>query len=45
MDEMQAEHVILVVPKPYISAYPIDCRDRIWTISRFVQYIKIIEGK
>lgn len=44
MDEMQAEHVILVVPKPYISAYPIDCRDRIWTISRFVQYIKIIEG-
>ena len=43
MDEMQAEKVILVVPKPYISSYPKDKRDRIWTISRFVNYIKEIE--
>lgn len=45
MDEMQSENVILVVPKPYIAAYPKDRRERIWTISRFVQYVKIIEGK
>lgn len=45
MDEMQAEHVILVVPRPYIDTYPKDCRDRIWTIFRFVQYVKELEGK
>ena len=45
MDEMQAENVILVVPQPYIGAYPKDRKDRIWTISRFVQYVKMIEGK
>ena len=44
MDEMQAEKVILVVPKPYITAYPKDRRDRIWTVGRFVEYIKEMEG-
>ena len=45
MDEMQAENVILVVPKPYIATYPKDRRDRIWTLARFVQYVKMLEGK
>ena len=45
MDEMQAENVILVVPKPYIETYPKDRRERIWTLSRFVQFIKKIEVK
>lgn len=45
MDEMQTENVILIVPKPYIKAYPLDRQERIWTLSRFVQYIKEIEGK
>ncbi len=45
MDEMQAENVILVVPKPYIVTYPKDRRDRIWTLARFVQYVKMIESK
>lgn len=45
MDEMQAENVVLVVPKPYIATYPKDRRNRIWTLSRFVQYVKMIEGK
>lgn len=44
MDEMQSEKVVLVVPKPFISAYPKEKRDRIWTISKFVNYIKEIEG-
>ena len=45
MDEMQTENVILIVPKPYIKAYPPDRQERIWTLSRFVQYVKEIEGK
>lgn len=44
MDEMQAEKVILVVPKPYIAAYPKDRRDRIWTLGKFVSYVKEMEG-
>ena len=43
MDEMQKEKVILVVPKKYITTYPRDRQDRIWTIGRFVQYLKEIE--
>ena len=43
MDEMQEENVILVVPKPYISFYPNDRQNRIWTISKFINYIKEIE--
>ena len=44
MDEMEAEKVILVVPKPYISTYPRDRQDRIWTLGKFVGYIKEMEG-
>ena len=44
MDEMQEAKVILVVPQPYIKAYPADRRDRIWTLSKFVDYIKRMEG-
>ena len=44
MDEMQAENIVLVVPKEYHSSYPKDRRDRIWTIDRFVQYVKETEG-
>ncbi len=43
MDEMQAEGVILVVPKRYISSYPKDRQERIWTISKFVSYIRELE--
>ena len=44
MDEMQAEKVILVVPKPYIKTYPKDRQDRIWTLEHFVNYVKRMEG-
>lgn len=44
MDEMQAEKVVLVVPKPYITAYPKDRRERVWTVGRFVDYVKEMEG-
>lgn len=44
MDEMQSENVILVVPKPYIVSYPADRQERIWTISKFVSYVREVEG-
>lgn len=40
MDEMDAEQVILVVPKPYIKTYPQDRQDRIWTLGKFLDYVK-----
>ena len=43
MDEMQAENVILVVPKPYIAAYPRDRQDRIWTLAQFINYVREVE--
>lgn len=45
MDEMQSEKVTLVVPKPYIVEYPENCRERIWTLAKFVEYVKITEGR
>ena len=44
MDEMQSENVILVVPKQYIAAYPADRQERIWTLSKFVSYVREVEG-
>lgn len=45
MDEMQAEKVVLVVPKPYIKSYPRDRQNRIWTVGRFVGYVLEMEGR
>lgn len=44
MDEMQTEKVILVVPKAYHSAYPRERRERLWTLGKFVHYVKEMEG-
>lgn len=44
MDEMESENVILVVPKPYISSYPKSKRDRIWTLKKFIDFVKEKEG-
>lgn len=43
MDEMRSENVILVVPKPYLMAYPPDRRDRIWTLAQFIAYVRQME--
>lgn len=40
MDEMQAENIVLVVPKTYISTFPADRQDRIWTLAKFVSYAR-----
>lgn len=44
MDEMQAENVVLVVPKAYISSYPTDRQDRIWSLAKFVGFAREKEG-
>ena len=43
MDEMETEKVILVVPKAYHTAYPKEKRDRIWTLGKFVNYVREME--
>lgn len=43
MDEMEAEKVTLVVPKAYISTYPRDKQDRIWSLQEFVDYVKALQ--
>jgi type II restriction enzyme len=40
LDEMAIEHVILVVPYPYIETYPVEKRDGIWTLRKFINYTK-----
>lgn len=44
MDEMQTEKVTLVVPEPYIRTYPRSKQSNIWTLSRFVAYVKETEN-
>lgn len=44
MDEMEAEKVILVVPKEYIKTYPREKQERIWTVKQFIDYVKEVEG-
>lgn len=43
MDEMQAENVILVVPAAYIKSYPADRQHRIWSLQKFINYVKCVE--
>ena len=43
LDEMEAEQVVLVVPKPYIQTYPKEKQSNIWTLAKFVSYIKELE--
>ena len=44
MDEMEAEKVVLVVPKPYISSYPAEKRQGILTIHDFIHRVKALQS-
>jgi len=44
LSEMQTEQVILVVPKPYIVEFPRDFREQIWSLHKFIKFIKYIES-
>lgn len=40
MKEMQSEHVVLVVPKPYIKSYPPEFRESIFDLKTFIQFVR-----
>ena len=44
VNEMTAEKVVLVVPKPYIPAYPADKREGILTIADFIRRVKCAQA-
>ena len=44
LEEMEHERVILVVPKKYISLYPAVYQDKIWTVKKFIDYVKEVEA-
>ena len=44
LQEMEQERVVLVVPKQYISTYPPTFQGKIWTVKRFIDYIKELEA-
>jgi hypothetical protein len=44
LDEMQAEKVRLIVPKPYIEAYPKERRQEIWSLEKFIAYVREVIG-
>ena len=43
LEEMKSEKVVLVVPEKYIKTYPEKYQDDIWTVKKFIEYIKEIE--
>lgn len=44
MQEMESEKVVLVVPEEYIIHFPPETRERIWSIKKFVGYVKEVES-
>ena len=44
LNKMRAEKVILVVPAPYISAYPAQHRDMIWNLSGFISFVREMQA-
>lgn len=43
IEEMTAEKVVLVVPKQYITSYPKEQQDKIWTVKKFIGYLQEIQ--
>lgn len=44
LDEMAAENVQLIVPREYIQAYPPEKRAELWTLKRFIDFTRELEG-
>ncbi|MBR2770992.1 MAG: restriction endonuclease [Bacteroidales bacterium] len=45
MNEMAAEEVVLVVPKPYVKTYPVHTSMRIITLADFITFVKRIQSR
>lgn len=44
LEEMEAEQVVLVVPRPYVSSYPARFRASILTLEMFIQRMRALEA-
>lgn len=44
LKEMKDENVVLVVPAEYISKYPQQYQSEIWSVKKFIDYVKEIEN-
>ncbi|WP_407653972.1 type II restriction endonuclease [Candidatus Haliotispira prima] len=40
LTEMKSSGVTLVVPKPYLSSFPKEHREDIWTLDKFVRHVE-----
>jgi type II restriction enzyme len=40
LDEMRIENVILVVPQPYITTYPKEYQKSLFTLKKFIEFVK-----
>lgn len=40
LNEMKSSGVTLVVPKPYLASFPREYIDNIWSLEKFVRYVK-----
>lgn len=40
LKEMKSSNVTLVVPKPYLSSFPLEHRESIWTLDKFLKYVE-----
>ena len=43
LEEMKSEKVVFVVPERYIKTYPEKYQQDIWTVKKFIEYVKEIE--
>ncbi|MDE5776305.1 MAG: hypothetical protein K2H67_05440 [Treponemataceae bacterium] len=44
LKEMQAENVVLVVPADYIAKFPQQYQSEIWSVKKFIGYVKECEA-
>ena len=47
MEEMQAENVVLVVPKEYHKTYPSDpvnYQEKLWSLEKFIQHVRLVQN-
>ena len=44
LNEMRSENITLVVPEQYIPTYPSVFRNSIWTLAKFIDYVREVEG-
>ena len=43
LEEMYKYDVCLVVPKPYVKSFPVEFRDKILTLDKFVEFVQVTQ--